>query len=88
MFSDLDYLLVCSNADNTSSDITRMMDRIKRRMMAVNCLELMRRTFKFGLVVSEDTESDLEYDLGEWQLFHCSPLYADHFSKVLKQLEK
>jgi len=72
MFSDLDYLLVCSNADNSSSNITRMMERIKRRMIAVNTLEVMRRTFKVGLVMSEETESDLEYDLGEWHYFHCS----------------
>jgi hypothetical protein len=41
-----------------------MMERIKRRMIAVNSLEVMRRTFKVGLVLSEETESDLEYDLG------------------------
>jgi hypothetical protein len=33
-------------------------------MIAVNSLEVMRRTFKVGLVLSEETESDLEYDLG------------------------
>ena len=41
-----------------------MMERIKRRMIAVNSLEVMRRTFKVGLVLSEETESDLEYELG------------------------
>jgi hypothetical protein len=81
MFSDLDYLLVRSNADNSSSNITRMMERIKRRMIAVSGLEMMRRTFKVGLVMSEETESDLEYDLGRWHYYHCSPLYADQFSK-------
>jgi hypothetical protein len=81
MFSDLDYSLVCSNADNSSSNITRMMERIKRRMIAVNTLEVMRRTFKVGLVMSEETESDLEYDLGGRRCFHCSSLYADQFSK-------
>lgn len=41
-----------------------MMERIKRRMIAVNSLEVMRRTFKVGLVLSEETEADLEFDLG------------------------
>ncbi|KIM89498.1 hypothetical protein PILCRDRAFT_813430 [Piloderma croceum F 1598] len=56
-------ILLHYNADNSSSNITRMMERIKRRMIAVNTLEVMRRTFKVGLVMSEETESDLEYDL-------------------------
>lgn len=41
-----------------------MMERIKRRMVTVNSLEVMRRTFKVGLVMSEETEADLEFDLG------------------------
>jgi len=56
-------ILLHYNADNSSSNITKMMERIKRRMIAVNSLEVMRRTFKVGLVLSEETESDLEYDL-------------------------
>lgn len=57
-------LLACSNADNNGSALTKMMEKIKRRMIAVNSLEVMRRTFKVGLVLSEDTEAELEYDLG------------------------
>jgi len=56
-------ILIHYNADNSSSHITKMMERIKRRMIAVNSLEVMRRTFKVGLVLSEETESDLEYEL-------------------------
>ena len=57
-----------------------MMERIKRRMVTVNSLEVMRRTFKVGLVVSEETESDLEYDLGMLHHFprlvrHCVLIY-------------
>jgi len=56
-------ILIHFNADNNNSSISKMMEKIKRRMIAVNSLEIMRRTFKVGLVMSEDTEADLEYDI-------------------------